>query len=342
MNVLKRLLAAGKWLHSYEIVVFAVLLAAVLGLRWFGLRLDWQGARYTFAPFLRTAPIILGLGVALQFLYRAVRSFVLGKKWELVRDYALSLRDPFWWLTWARLFVAYMLVTYVYFWVKVSVPLLNHSLWDPQIEAIDRLMHLGLSPNIFAVQLVAGTPLPALLDVWYSFWIQTVMAAIAFFCTSSLAALRRSFMLSCVLLWTLGAVLYLAVPTLGPCYTTPEDYAVVAAELPKAAQGQAALWQNYELMLAGREGVLRRFNPTRGIGALPSLHVGAHVLFALWCARVARPLLVFWVVASVLTFLGSIVTGWHYALDGYVGAVLAYGCYRIALSLDPVPEGSEC
>ena len=304
MSLSRKIASLAKRPRPFEVAVLMVLVTAVVSLRIVGLRLDWQGARYTFVPFLRAAPMILGMGFVLQLLYKALLSWATGKRWQLVRDYLRSLRNPGWWLMWARLFVAYMLVTYVYFWVKVSVPLLNHSLWDAQVATADRLMHLGLSPNIFAVELVAGTPLPRILDVWYGFWIQTVMAAIAFFAASSHSRLRSSFMLSCVLLWSLGAVFYLAFPTLGPCYTTPEDYAAVAAELPRAARGQAVLWENYELMVAGREGILRQFNPTRGIGALPSLHVAAHVLFALWSARVARPLLLFWCVASTLTLLG--------------------------------------
>ena len=63
--------------------------------------------------------------------------------------------------------------------------------------------------------------------------------------------------------------------------------------------------------------------------AMPSLHVGLHFFFFLWSRRRARPLVVFFALATVLTFMGSILTGWHYAVDGYVGMLLAWICYRI-------------
>ena len=148
-------------------------------------------------------------------------------------------------------------------------------------------------------------------------------------------------MLSCVLLWGVGTWIYLSVPVLGPCYTQPELFAEVAQEMPAATGGQAVLWENYQKVLAGRSGRLGSFNPTRGIAALPSLHVGAHFLFALWARRYARPLWVPFLLGTLLTYLGSLVTGWHYAVDGYVGLALAYGAYRLSLRLEPIPETPE-
>jgi hypothetical protein len=94
-------------------------------------------------------------------------------------------------------------------------------------------------------------------------------------------------------------------------------------------------------MLGGRTGALYSFNPTRGIAAMPSLHVAAHVLFALWIRRLARPLLLLFVLAAALTFVGSVVTGWHFAVDGYIGALLAWFSYRAAVWMEPVPEGES-
>jgi hypothetical protein len=110
----------------------------------------------------------------------------------------------------------------------------------------------------------------------------------------------------------------------------------VIEDLPRAARGQAALWDNYQRMVAGRDGQLYAFNPTRGVAALPSLHVGAHVLFFLWARRFAPVLSPLFLAAGVLTFVGSMVTGWHYAVDGYAGAGLAILAYAVARRLEPV------
>ena len=74
---------------------------------------------------------------------------------------------------------------------------------------------------------------------------------------------------------------------------------------------------------------------------MPSLHVGGHWLIMLWARRLARPLFVPAVVGTIFTFLGAIVTGWHYAVDSYIGIALAQGAYWLALFFERDPEDPE-
>ncbi len=324
--------------YPFEIYIWPVALLSVLALRLWGLNLDWSTAVYIFRPFLRLAPKLLALGIVLQLAYHGVGA-LRERSPTPTKDYLRAIVHPGWIVLWLRMYLAYMLLNYVYSWVKVSIPLVNYRLWDAELWVVDRLLHLGFSPSVFLVELAKGTPLLWLLDAWYGLWIETVVWTIAFFACASQARLRRSFLLSCCLLWSIGAWLYMAVPALGPCYTDAEVFAEAMPEMPSAEGGQEALWQNYQQVLKGREGPLRRFNPTRGVAALPSLHVGAHLLFALWCRRFARPLYLVFLIGTALTFLGSVVTGWHYAVDGYIGAALALGSYWLACRLDPPDEG---
>jgi membrane-associated phospholipid phosphatase len=73
-----------------------------------------------------------------------------------------------------------------------------------------------------------------------------------------------------------------------------------------------------------------QFVPFGGISAMPSMHVGGIVLVAIVAWRRWRPLgAACWGYAGVIQ-IGSVVLGWHYAIDGYAGALLAWGCWRIA------------
>ncbi len=58
----------------------------------------------------------------------------------------------------------------------------------------------------------------------------------------------------------------------------------------------------------------------------------------LWIRRYARPLFAVAVIGTLLTFLGSIVTGWHYAVDGYVGIGLAQLSYWLANRTERQPQ----
>jgi hypothetical protein len=329
-------------LYPYEVVALVLFGGAFLGLRGAGLRLDWNTAVYTFRPFVREAPKLLLLGIALQLGYRLLVRLARGNglpaSLAALRVYLAEALRPGWWLLWLRLYVAYALVNYVYFWVKVSVPLLHGRLFDALLWKIDRALHFGFSPNVLMVELFAGTPLLGLLDRWYAIYIVTVMWTIAFYACERRADLRRSFLLSCIVLWIAGPTLYLGVPALGPVYTDPGVFQEVLVDMPRAVGGQQVLWENYEKVVAGRTGPLRAFNPTRGIAALPSLHVGAHFLFFLWARRFHRPLSALWALGTLFTFFGSVVSGWHYAVDGYVGILIGGLAYAVARRLEPVAE----
>ena len=53
--------------------------------------------------------------------------------------------------------------------------------------------------------------------------------------------------------------------------------------------------------------------------------------------RRARRLFLPLALATALTFLGSLATGWHYAVDGYAGMLLAWVAVRIADRVEGAP-----
>jgi hypothetical protein len=59
-----------------------------------------------------------------------------------------------------------------------------------------------------------------------------------------------------------------------------------------------------------------------GMSAMPSLHVGLAVLFALvgWAHR--RSLGIVLAIFAALVLIGSVHLAWHYAVDGYVAALV--------------------
>lgn len=311
-------------LYPFEWICLALTAGSVGFLRSRGMRIDWRTVEYTVYPMLRALGWPLLLGVGLQLAVHLVQRKPLA-------GYFVALRSWRWWGLWLRLWIVCMALTYTYFWVKVCVPLLRGDLYDPQLWRLDRLLHFGFSPSVFATALFENSPASGWLDRWYGLWTSTVLVVIAYFTASPDNLLRRRFMLSCVFLWGLGCWLYVALPALGPVFYVPELWQELAARIPGASAMHEALWANYQKMLAGRSGVLREFNPIYAIAAMPSLHVGAHALFAAWSWRHARPLAPLFLLATLLTFLGSLVTGWHYALDGYAGVLLAAASYRLAL-----------
>lgn len=314
-------------LYPFEWICLLLTAGSVGFLRWRGMRVDWRTVEYTVYPMVRALGWPLLLGVGLQLAVHLVQRKPLA-------GYFATLRNWRWWGLWLRLWIACMALTYTYFWVKVCVPLLRVDLYDPALWKLDRLLHFGLSPSVFVTALFENSPLASGLDRWYGLWASSVLVVIAFFTASPDDLLRRRFMLSCIFLWGAGCWLYVAVPALGPIFYVPELWKALAVRIPGAAAMHEALWANYQKMVAGRSGVLREFNPIYAIAAMPSLHVGAHALFATWARRNARPLAPLFLLATIATFVGSLLTGWHYAVDGYVGILLAVASLRLATACE--------
>lgn len=326
-----------KWIFPFEIVAWAGLVVTVVFLRSHGLRIDWVTVEYTIFPLLPVMGKSFVTGVICYTVYTALRG-------RSPLDYLRQIATPGWFLLTARLWIALIIFTYSYVWLKVCIPLVNPRLWDETLWNLDILLHGGISPSVFVSDLLTSAGLARGIDVWYIWWLPSVSNGIAFVCAFPSNRLRRRFVLSIVLIWTVGPWIYTAIPALGPIYVYPEHWSDAAAQMPHADSAQHLLADNYQKVIEGRDqGTLRQFNPTRGIAAMPSLHVGLHWLFMLWIRRYARPLFVPALLGVLLTFVGSIATGWHYAVDGYVGIALAQAVYWLSLRWDrpPSQEGPD-
>ena len=128
----------------------------------------------------------------------------------------------------------------------------------------------------------------------------------------------------------IGTWCYVAVPALGPAFIVEDLPARLWAVFPAAARGQAALYANYmavKSLIGGHEALII---PHLGIAAMPSLHVGVHFFLCLWAVFSTSRLRPIFLAMTILTFVGSVATGWHYVVDGLVGAILAAGAFCLA------------
>ena len=149
---------------------------------------------------------------------------------------------------------------------------------------------------------------------------------IAGFAISGDVLLRTRFFLAYFSLWMVGGLLAVLVPSIGPIYTHPEWF--VQNEMPWARFIQRMLWSGYQQLMMNP--ALFHARVYEGIAAFPSLHVGLVALFALFVRHVHRTAGHLMWCYVVLMQVGSVHLGWHYAVDGYVGMLLAYLLYRLA------------
>lgn len=219
-------------------------------------------------------------------------------------------------------------VSYVAFRnLKGYLPFVNDRLWDTELARLDRLLWLGHDPA-GVLHEVLGTGWAAwLLSGVYVLWIGLVPAALAI----ALVWTRRSitgalYVTAVTYNWLLGVAVYYLVPSLGPVYSRPEEFAGLPRTFNTSVQ---------ELLLRDRIAVLADAWDTRAVqtvAAFASLHVAITITTCLVAELLRLPRWVRlsgWVFAG-LTCLSTVYLGWHFFVD-VIGGV-AVGTLALVLA----------
>jgi len=150
------------------------------------------------------------------------------------------------------------------------------------------------------------------------------------------APLRLTFLLALGLYWVIGGVMIATLlPAAGPVYLEriagdTSFGALIERLQAQAAQGRIVALEIQEWLWAG---YIQESVDAAGISAFPSLHVSIPAT----CAMMARSAdrVVGWLLwlFTITVLIGSVHLGWHYAVDGIGGLLLAFGCWRLSQSL---------
>ncbi|MFO1034399.1 MAG: phosphatase PAP2 family protein [Hyphomicrobiales bacterium] len=305
-----------------------VLLAALAEAAILKLPFDFEMVMIFSGPVLLILMVLMMAGLLLEVVrlaragHQGSVTLALGRK---VRDdYFAPLRVAN--ALHSFLFMSAYMVGYTF--IKKAIPTAHPFAWDPDLAALDKAFHFGHQPY----ELLSFLNVPVitfLLNMNYNIWF-FVMFTLWFW--QGFAArdtrLRLHFLLGFTLTWFLGTcILGTVFSSVGPCfygrlYPGDETYAPVLAWLSTANKTwpifslnvMDELWKNYETGVG----------MVNGISAMPSMHVGTSVLFAVLGFASGKRWLG-WLLSgfAACIFLGSIHLGWHYAIDGYAGAAIA-------------------
>lgn len=70
--------------------------------------------------------------------------------------------------------------------------------------------------------------------------------------------------------------------------------------------------------------------PFGGISAMPSIHVAMSVIFLLSSYCISKTIGIVFLAYLVIIQVGSIILGWHYAIDGYVSIMASILIWTIS------------
>jgi hypothetical protein len=253
--------------------------------------------------------------------------------------YLAIIRSPLWITDTLRIAIFGGMFAHAYAWIKLAIPLLNPRLFDQELWDFEAKLLGGHSPTMFFLTLFSRPAVLGAIDWTYAYgFVASMFIAALFFGSSPNRRLRLAFMDSNVTMWLAGAWLYVAIPSLGPAYRFPSIWLPFGEMLDRAQTVQRLLMTNYQDVLLLGQGVPRLINVLFGIGAFPSLHVAFLTLVFLWMRRVWRWGGIVFGSIAVTILIGSVVTGWHYFVDGIAGALIAWLCYALSARAHRMPR----
>ncbi|HKO56604.1 MAG TPA: phosphatase PAP2 family protein [Thermoanaerobaculia bacterium] len=298
----------------FTLVNLAVICVLTAGRGFAVLPTLFQTLRFSWVALI--AEIAVGVGI------RALVARMRGEG----GDYLRRIRSPGWLTDTARLGIFTILMVHTYGWIKLTVPVLHPRLFDAELWNLDQRLLFGYSPTIFL--LTVFRPILRAFDWSYAnIFFASLVIAFTYFLSMPERRLRVGFANGNVALWIIGAWLYLALPSIGPAYYFSDVWFEYGRSLPTTQHLQLTLMRNYQAMLRLAKGGQEPIVIIYGVAAFPSLHVAFQTYVFLWMRRLWRYGEIVFGVFLLVIFLGSMVTGWHYLIDGVAGIALAALCY---------------
>jgi hypothetical protein len=223
--------------------------------------------------------------------------------------------------------LAFYATYFAYRNLKSIVPLLRDELFDGRLGDIDHSVFGGSDPAEVLHDLLGTGVSAEVLSVVYGLFFVFVPVSVALALVVPRDPRPGLFFVTALSLnWVLAAGSYFLLPSLGPVYAQPENF----AGLPSTGVShlQSALLEQrtdflYDPAAAGA---------AQSIGAFASLHVSIFFTAALATHLLGTPRPVRAVVWAllVLTVLATLYFGWHYVLDDVAGMVIAIGSLALA------------
>jgi hypothetical protein len=203
--------------------------------------------------------------------------------------------------------------------LKSYVPFVHGQLFDDTFRRIDHTLWLGHDPANVLHSWFGTTWAAEFFSAVYVIWIVLIPVSLAIALVWTRHPAAGSWFVTAVAVdWLLGVAAYYAVPTLGPIYSRPADFAGLRHTYTTTLE---------ETLLRDRQDVLADPHATHAvqtIAAFPSLHVGMMVTVCVFVTLIgmARWIRITSWVFLALTVLATIYLGWHFSLDAIGGAVL--------------------
>jgi len=230
--------------------------------------------------------------------------------------------------------------------MKPLIPHINTFSWDESFMHLDRVLHFGQDPWLL-LKPILGHPIVTqwinyAYNFWFivmfSFWIGAAGSARTHIAYKTEACWERQFLVSFILCWIVGGMVLATIfSSMGPAFYDLVD----SVNNPYAAQmeGLGTIHEIHPLWAVESQIMLREayLNPApgqlSGISAMPSIHNATSTLFMLAAYRINKKFGHIMLAFLICIILGSIHLAWHYAVDAYLGIIIAVILWKLSAAL---------
>lgn len=316
----------------YAVLALTLGLAFIVGLK-VGIAIDFSAILGVLDTMGRIVILLAMLVLAQQFLIIVKNRSDTPTK-DLFRALTSRVNDGGKLSRISHMLILFCLLTIGFGVLKSSIAVLKPFEWDIFFRDLDKTLHFGRLPHEWLGFVTSNPAFLSFFNFAYNLWFFLIFLFLYVFC--SRYGDRREgiqFMNAFCLSWiVIGFFFATYFSSAGPCYFERlglgTDYAGLMASLDSANQSyeiwalntQDVLWDGQE---GTREGRL-------GISAFPSMHVAIAVVMAMGASSVNRLWgAIAWVFALII-LIGSVVLGWHYAVDGYASIILMVIIWKIS------------
>lgn len=210
---------------------------------------------------------------------------------------------------------------------------------DPALAKADNALFFGHDAWEVTHAMFGNVGMTRLFDAAYAIWLPMMFLFPAVIVMAFADLKLRTRLMACwlaawILIASLAAWIF---GSAGPCYynalVAPHagfqalNAKLKALSVVAQADGQNIAALEFQDMLL-RQMYGGSFVSAGGISAMPSMHVAMATLFAITAFRIARPLGWVFTAYAVTIWIGSVHLGWHYAIDGIVGAAMMAAIWR--------------